>query len=184
MQSVTGNKAILKPFELIYDQKLINSRIAEIGREITNDYANETPVLLGVLKGCIVFLADLMRCIKLPVELEFVSATSYRQGEKQSKELKFESSVAIPLKGRHVLLVEGVVDSGRTVSVILKQLEQLKPASIEIVTLIDKPTCHRNKLNIKYKGFSMKNEFVIGYGLDNTQIYRNLPFIGRLIEQN
>ena len=172
----------LKPFELLLNQDRIGRRIAELGRQITSDYASETPVLVGVLKGCIVFLADLIRHIKLPLELEFVSAASYRRDTKREGQIVFGGAVAIPLQGRHVLLVEGVVDSGRTVSSILAEIDKMKPASVEIVTLIDKPICHRNRLDIKYRGFSLGNEFVIGYGLDNTQKYRNLPFIGRLIE--
>ncbi len=172
----------LKPFELLLDQKTISRRIAELGREITTAYQNKNPVLLGVLKGCIVFLADLMRHIKLPLEIEFVSAASYRKGMKPEEEVSFESSGHIPLKDRHVLVVEGVVDSGRTVSTILKHDNKMEPASIEIVTLIDKPASHRTKLNIAYKGFAVGNEFVIGFGLDNTQKYRNLPFIGKVID--
>ena len=94
----------------------------------------------------------------------------------------FEAPTHIPLKDRHILIVEGVVDSGRTVSTILKHVKKMEPASIEIVTLVDKPDSHRTKLDITYKGFSVGNEFVIGFGLDNTQKYRNLPFIGKVID--
>ncbi len=173
----------LKPFELVLDQQRIARRIAELGKRITRDYAGQTPVLLGVLKGCIVFIADLMRTIKLPMELEFVSAASYRHGTKQERKLVVSGEVPIPLKGRHVLVIEGVVDTGKTVSEILRQVRKQEPASVEVVTLIDKPASHRSKLDIKYKGFSIGNDFVIGFGLDNTQKYRNLPFIGRVIEQ-
>lgn len=164
-------------------QDKIAGRVTELGKQITGDYASETPVFLGVLKGCMVFMADLIRRVKLPLELEFVSAASYREGTKQAREVKFGGEISIPLEGRHILLVEGVVDSGRTISTILKQVKKKKPASVEVVTLIDKPACHRVKLEIKYRGFTLGNDFVIGYGLDNTQKYRNLPFVGRLIEQ-
>ena len=183
MNYTNAEKLGMKPFELLMDQDKIAHRVAELGKQITSDYASETPVFLGVLKGCLVFTADLIRRVKLPLELEFVSAASYREGTKQSKEVKFGGEVSIPLEGRHVLLVEGVVDSGKTISTILKHLKKKKPASVEVVTLIDKPTCHRVKLDIKYRGFTLGNDFVIGFGLDNTQKYRNLPFIGRLIEQ-
>ncbi|MEA3296894.1 MAG: hypoxanthine phosphoribosyltransferase [candidate division Zixibacteria bacterium] len=164
------------------DQHRIARRISELGNQISDDYANQTPVLLGVLKGCIVFLSDLMRSIQLPVELEFVSAASYQKGQKPNNQLVLAGPVSIPLKGRHVLIVEGVVDTGRTVATVLKQLTNLEPASIEVVTMVDKPASHRVKLDIKYKGFSVGNEFIIGYGLDNTQRYRNLPFIGKMID--
>jgi hypoxanthine phosphoribosyltransferase len=171
------------PFEVLLDQDQIARRIAEIGRQISNDYAAQTPVLVGVLKGGVLFLADLMREIKLPMELEFVSAASYRHGTTPSDNVVLGGDLSISLKGRHVLIVEGVVDSGKTVSAILEQIQKSRPASVEVVTLIDKPASHRMKLDIKYKGFSIGNDFVIGFGLDNTQKYRNLPFIGRVIEQ-
>jgi hypoxanthine phosphoribosyltransferase len=183
LTSVSEEKLQLKPFELVLDQRQIARRVEELGKRITRDYAGQTPVLLGVLKGCIVFIADLMRTVKLPMELEFVSAASYRRGTKQEHQLVLGGEVPIPLKGRHVLVVEGVVDTGKTVLAILRQVRKQEPASIEVVTLIDKPASHRTKLNIKYKGFSIGNDFVIGFGLDNTQKYRNLPFIGRVIEQ-
>ena len=182
MESADETNVELKPFELLLDQKTIERRIGEMGREITAAYRHKNPILLGVLKGCVVFLADLMRNIKLPLEIEFVAASSYRRGHSAEEKLLFEAPTHIPLKDRHVLIVEGVVDSGRTVSTILKHVKKMEPASIEIVTLVDKPASHRTKLDIAYKGFSVGNEFVIGFGLDNTQKYRNLPFIGKVID--
>ncbi len=172
-----------KPFELLLDQASIAKRVSELGKEITADYRGKHPVLLGVLKGCIIFLADLMRAINLSAELELVSASSYRKGKKQETDVLLASAVSIPLKDRHILIVEGVVDSGRTVSALSKELKKMEPASIEVVTLIDKPASHRRKLQIRYKGFTLRNDFVIGYGLDNTQKYRNLPFIGRMVDE-
>lgn len=183
MSTVTAKRTKAKPFELLIDQKQIARRIAELGSEITRDYAGEVPVLIGILKGCAVFMADLMREIKLPVELEFVSAASYRKGTKIGDDIQISGTINGTIKGRHVLLVEGIVDSGRTVTLIAEKLRKLEPASIQIVTLMDKPTAHRTKVDIKYRGFSIGNEFVIGFGLDNTQKYRNLPFIGRLLEE-
>lgn len=183
MKSLSEEKAQLVPFEVLLDQEQIAHRIAEMGKQITEDYADRTPVLVGVLKGGIVFLTDLMREIKLPMELEFVSAASYRQGTTPSDSVTLSGKLSISLRERHVLIVEGVVDSGKTVSAIIRQIRKLQPASIQVATLIDKPTSHRMKLDIKYRGFSIGNDFVIGFGLDNTQKYRNLPFIGRVIEQ-
>jgi len=172
----------LTPFELLLDKDTIASRVKELGKEITDDYANEAPIILGVLKGCLVFMADLIRVIKLPLEVEFVSAASYRQGIQRQDEVTVGGVSAIPLTGRHVLIVEGVVDTGKTVGTILDEIKKLEPASVEIVTLLDKPASHRTRLDLKYKGFTIGNEFVIGYGLDNTQKYRNLPFVGRVID--
>ena len=164
------------------DQETIARRVAELGGEISSEYEGKQPVLIGVLKGCVIFLADLMRHITIPVEVEFVSAASYRHGVHQDEEIIIGGGVSIDLKGRHVLLVEAIVDTGRTVSLILDKIGAMEPASIEIVTLLDKPTSHRTKLTVKYKGFSISNEFVIGYGMDNAQRFRNLPFIGRVVE--
>ena len=164
------------------DQETIASRVAELGGEISSAYEGKQPVLIGVLKGCVVFLSDLMRQITIPVEVEFVSAASYRHGIHRDEEVIIGGGVSIDLKGRHVLLVEAIVDTGRTVSLILDKVGAMEPASIEIVTLLDKPTSHRTKLTVKYKGFSISNEFVIGYGMDNAQRFRNLPFIGRVVE--
>ena len=168
---------------MLLNQDAIGKIVADIGHRITKDYAGETIVLVGILKGCIVFLADLMRHIKLPMELEFVSAASYRRGINQESDIVIGGGVEVPIRGRHVLLVDGVVDSARTVSTVQNRLLKEEPASLEIVTLLDKPASHRTRINIKYRGRAIGNEFVIGYGLDNTQRFRNLPFVGRLHEE-
>lgn len=180
--STLKENAKLTPFELLLDKDTIAGRVRDLGKEITEDYANQAPILLGVLKGCLVFLADLIRVIKLPLEVEFISAASYRQGIQQQDEVTLGGVSTIPLRGRHVLIVEGVVDTGNTVAKILVEIKKMEPASVEIVTLLDKPASHRTRLELKYKGFTIGNEFVIGYGLDNTQKYRNLPFVGRVID--
>lgn len=183
MKPPAPEKKQMQPFELLLNQDKISKRITELAEEINSDYDGHTPVLLGVLKGCVVFMADLMRSISLPMEIEFVSAASYRNGHDRDEKIQFGGAVPTTLKDRHVLVIEGIVDTGRTVSMILKQLAALEPASVEIVALLDKPASHRVGLDVKYKGFSIGNEFVIGYGLDNTQLYRNLPFIGKMIDQ-
>ena len=183
MSSVLSKKTSVRPFELLLDQRQIAKRISELGEQITTDYAGQVPVLIGVLKGCAIFMADLMRSIKLPVELEFIAAASYRNGPRIGDNIQLGGQLSVPIKGRHLLLVEGIVDSGRTVTVIMERLRKMDPTSIEIVTLMDKPGSHRTKIDIKYRGFSVGNEFVIGFGLDNTQKYRNLPFIGRLLDE-
>lgn len=182
MNLMSEKKIKRRPFELLLDQKRIAQRIAELGDEITQDYQGKKPLLIGILKGCVVFMSDLMREINLPIEMDFVSAASYHEGTKQNKDIFLNGSFSIPVKGKDVIIVEGIVDSGRTITSIMKELEKLEPASIAIVTLIDKPASHRWKLDIKYKGFLIGNEFVIGFGLDNAQEYRNLPFIGKMIE--
>lgn len=183
MDSVPSERTTAHPFELLLNKEQIARRVAELGQTITRDYAGETLVVVGVLKGCVVFLADLIRQIKLPLELEFISAASYRRGIRQEEDIIFGGGLDVRIKGRHVLLVEGVVDSARTVSIIRDKLNREEPASLEVVSLLDKPGSHRSSVKLKYKGFTVSNDFVIGYGLDNTQLYRNLPFVGRMIER-
>ena len=168
--------------EVLFTPERIARRISELGAQITSDYEGKEPVLVGVLKGGLVFLADLMRAINLPVEIDFVAAASSRESSSPPERVVLASSVSRPLRGRHLLVVEGVVDTGRTVNTIAGQLRLLEPASVAVVTLIDKPACHRTRVDIGYKGFSVGNDFVIGYGLDNAQRFRNLPYIGRVIE--
>lgn len=181
--SMSEDKTIAaKPFEILISRERIAERVAALGKQITSDYSSQSPVLLGVLKGCIAFLADLMRAIDLPLEVEFVSAASYRRGKQQEDNLLLGGPSPILLKNRPVLIVEGVVDSGRTVRAISNRVMREEPTSLEVVTLIDKPTSHRVELDVKYRGFTLGNEFVIGYGLDNTQKYRNLPYVGRMLD--
>jgi hypoxanthine phosphoribosyltransferase len=182
LDSLSGNQVQPVPFELVLDQNRLARRIEQLGRQINADYVGGQLVLLGVLKGCMIFIADLIRHIKLPIEVEFVSAATSRSGIRHEDDLVFTVGAAGSFRGRHVLIVEGVVDTGRTATVIMNRLGKMEPASCEIVTLLDKPGSHRTKIDIKYKGFSIGNDFVIGFGLDNAQKYRNLPFIGRVIE--
>ncbi len=158
-------------------------RVAELGKEISRDYADKAPIMLGVMKGCMVFLADLIRQLNIPLEVEYISTAWYRKGTAQSGKIVLSGTFNADLRGRHVLIVEGIIDSGRTINAILDHISSLEPASIELVTLLDKPGSHRKSVGAKYIGFSIGNEFVIGYGLDNAQKYRNLPYIGKVIEE-
>ncbi|UCD94143.1 MAG: hypoxanthine phosphoribosyltransferase, partial [Candidatus Zixiibacteriota bacterium] len=137
----------------------------------------------GVLKGCIIFLADLVRNINIPIELEFISASSYSNGRVPEDKVTMTGGPDVSLTGRHLIIVEGVVDSGRTISTIIDHLREQEPASIEIVTLLDKPKGRQMEVVIKYKGFDAGEDFVIGFGLDESQKYRNLPFVGKVIEE-
>jgi len=171
-----------KPFELLYPQNRIEAKIRELGRRISSDYAGKKPVLLGVLKGCFIFIADLVRTVTVPVEIDFVWAHSY--GDRVDPgQVKLFTGPIVPLKGRHVLLVEGVVDTGLTAQSILDSIRRMEPASVEIVTLLDKRGRREVDLAIKYAGFAVGDDFVIGYGLDHGEFYRNLPFIGKVIEK-
>jgi hypoxanthine phosphoribosyltransferase len=170
-------------FDLLYPQDKIARRIIEIGAEISRDYADKDPILIGVLKGCVIFLADLVRHINIPIELEFISASSYNGNFKPENQVMMSGGPKVSVRGRHLLLVEGVVDSGHTMASIIEWLKTQEPASVEIVTLLDKPACRKVAVDIKYIGFDAGENFVIGFGLDAAQKYRNLPFIGKVVEK-
>ncbi len=173
-----------RKFELIYSQDKIAQRIRELGNQISRDYKDREPVLIGVLKGCILFFADLIREISVPIELEFVNASSYNGGIEPDEDVVMGGGPKISLTGRHVLLVEGVVDSGHTAVEIIKRIKLEEPASVEMVSLLNKPKCRKMPVDVKYVGFEAEDYFVIGYGLDQGQKYRNLPFIGRVLNNN
>ncbi|PKK83405.1 MAG: hypoxanthine phosphoribosyltransferase [candidate division Zixibacteria bacterium HGW-Zixibacteria-1] len=173
----------LQKFELLLPQDKIAQAIKRLGKQISRDYKNREPIMIGILKGCIVFMADLIRNISIPIEVEFISATSYSNGQTRDEKVDMYGGPDTPLAGRHLLIVEGVVDSGRTAQTIIKQLKKQEPASIEIVTLLDKSKCRQVDIDIKYRGFDVGDDFVIGFGLDESQKYRNLPFIGKVINE-
>jgi hypoxanthine phosphoribosyltransferase len=170
-----------KPFELLFPQNEITRAISDLGRKISEDYEGKNPILLGVLKGCFVFIADLVRAISVPSEVEFISAHSYGSGDMPG-ELTLSGGPQISLAGRHILMVEGVVDTGRTAVSIKESLKSMEPASVEIVTLLNKTGRRELDIYIKYSGFTIEKDFVIGYGLDHNQLYRNLPFIGKIVK--
>lgn len=172
-----------QPFELLYPQDRIEKQIRGLGGRLARDYAGKNPVFLGVLKGCFIFLADLVRAVNIPMEVEFISAHSYGD-DMQPGKLTLSGGPDVSLRGRHVLLVEAVVDTGRTAKRILELLKTLEPASVEIVTLLNKTGRREDhELQVKYAGIEVNNDFVIGYGLDHGQFYRNLPFIGKVIDK-
>ncbi len=167
---------------MLFRRDEILQRVREMGEEISRDYEGATPVLVGALKGCFVFMADLARAISVPLEMEFISAASYREGSVQDDTIAVGPSPILPIRGRDVLLVEGVVDTGRTANAILKRLAIDEPKSLETVTLLRKKSGAKLDKEPKYVGFEVEDLFVVGYGLDYSQLYRNLNFIGHVPE--
>ena len=157
----------------------IAKRVRRLGQEISAAYADidQPLVLVVILKGAAVFAADLLRSLSIPAELEFVRASSYGGGTSSSGRVKFAHLVEGPLTGRHLLLVEDIVDSGRTINVIVKELNRLKPASVRLATLLDRPARREVEVQIDFTGFVIPDRFVIGYGLDYAGLYRELPGI-------
>ncbi len=159
---------------VLISQDEITRRVAELGEEITSDYAGRPPLLIGVLKGAFVFMADLARAIRLPVEMDFMAVSSYGTATKTSGIVRIVKDLDVDLVDRHVLIVEDIVDSGLTLSYLRKGLSAQNPASLEICALLLKTDQQRVDLKIPYVGFEIPPDFVVGYGLDVAEVYRNL----------
>lgn len=157
----------------------IAKRVRRLGLEISEEYAglDQPLVMVVVLKGAAVFAADLLRSLSIPAELEFVRASSYGSGTASTGRVKFAHLVEGPLTGRHIVLVEDIVDSGRTINVIVRELRRLRPASVRLATLLDRPARRELPVDIHFTGFVIPDRFVIGYGLDYAGLYRELPGI-------
>jgi hypoxanthine phosphoribosyltransferase len=160
----------------------IQERIQELAAEIDRDYPQGPVYLVGILKGAIVFLADLVRAMKTPARLEFVGISSYGRGKTSSGEVRFTKDLDTSLEGRDVIVVEDIVDSGITLSYLVQVFQQRHPKSLRIATLLDKPERRQRPVHVDYVGFKIPDEFVVGYGLDFAEDYRNLPDICVLSE--
>ena len=165
---------------VLLSEEEIRAKCKEMGARISQDYKGKNLMLVTVLKGAVVFLADLMRAIDVPAEIDFMVVSSYGSGVKSSGVVKIVKDLDVPLAGKDLLIVEDILDSGLTLSYIKELLESRGPASIKIATLLDKPSRRKVDLVADYIGFSVPDEFVIGYGLDYDEKYRNLPYIGIL----
>ena len=158
----------------------IKDKIAVLAKEIDHDYAGREPLLVGVLKGAAMFMSDLARALERPSTMEFMAVSSYGSSTTSSGVVRILKDLDRDIAGQHVLIVEDIIDSGLTLSWLLKNLASRQPASIEIVALLRKPDAIKVEVPVKYVGFDIPNEFVVGYGLDYGERYRDLPYIGRL----
>jgi hypoxanthine phosphoribosyltransferase len=166
--------------EILIDEETLQRRVDELGAQISEDYRGRDLLLVGVLKGAIFFMADLMRRISLPCEVDFMAISSYGSGVDSSGVVRILKDLDVPVEDRNVLVVEDIVDSGLTLSYLVRNLEARRPASVDICTLLAKPERRENDVACRYVGFEIPNRFVIGYGLDFAERYRNLPYIGVL----
>ena len=166
--------------EVLVDSDAIARKVAELGAQIGRDYAGKDPVLVSILKGALPFLADLMRQIPISLSLDFLEVSSYGEGTETSGVVRILKDLAHPIEGRHVIVVEDILDTGFTLRYVIEHLQQQKPASLKLVTLLDKPARRIVPIDIDYRGFEIPDRFVVGYGLDYGERYRNLPFIGVL----
>ncbi|MGA6829032.1 hypoxanthine phosphoribosyltransferase [Nitrospira sp. NS4] len=164
----------------VVTQEQMRARIREMGKQISTDYAGKDLVLVGVLKGAYAFYADLARAIRIPIRVDFIIVTSYGSKAKTSGKVKLVTELTEEIKGKDVLLVEDIVDSGLTVQYLVKTLSKRKPRSIKVCTLLSKPERREVEVQIDYEGFKIPNKYVVGYGLDYQQKYRNLPYLAVL----
>ncbi len=166
--------------EVLFTPKEIQQRVLELGQEIAHDYEGCQPLLVGVLKGVFPFMADLLRAITIPVEVDFMAITSYDAEARDQGFVRLQKDLDAPIDGRHVLFVEDVIDTGLTLNYLLRNLKARNPATLKVCTLFDKPKRRLINIPIRYKGFDLPDRFVVGYGLDYRELYRNLPFVGIL----
>ncbi len=176
-----GNNVLDKDIAyILIDAETLRQRVAELAHYIDEQYAGQDLLLIAVLKGSVVFMADLMRAINIPHEIDFMATSSYGTEVQTSGVVRILKDLNKPIEGRHVVLVEDIIDSGHTLAYLTRILAARNPASLGIVTLLDKPERREVETTVDWTGFSIPNEFVIGYGLDFNEKYRNLPYIGVL----
>ena len=166
--------------EILIDEDRLKSRVLELGEEISADYAGRDLLLIGVLKGAVFFMADLMRTLTIPCEIDFMAISSYGAQTDSSGVVRILKDLDINIEGRDVLVVEDIIDSGLTLSYLMRNLESREPASLEVCALLTKPERREIDVPVRYIGFEIPNRFVIGYGLDFAERYRNLPYVGVL----
>lgn len=167
--------------EILFTEQQLKDRVAQLGKEISRDYAGKEPVLLvSVLRGSYIFMADLSRAIDIPVQIDFMSVSSYGKGTSTSGQVEIKKDLSDSIEGVHVIVVEDILDSGNTLSYLLHVLSARHPASISLCTLLDKPERREKPIQADYVGFTVPNAFIVGYGLDYAEKYRNLPYIGVL----
>jgi hypoxanthine phosphoribosyltransferase len=166
--------------EILIDEETLAARVAQLGAEVSADYEGRDLLLIGVLKGAVFFMADLMRHLTVPCEVDFMAISSYGASTDSSGIVRILKDLDINIEGRHVLVVEDIIDSGLTLSYLMRNLESREPASLEVCALLTKPARREIDVPVRYVGFEIPNKFVVGYGLDFGERYRNLPYVGVL----
>ncbi|MCQ4769399.1 hypoxanthine phosphoribosyltransferase [Intestinimonas massiliensis] len=165
---------------ILFNEEQLKARVREIAGQIDRDFAGKEPMLISVLRGSFIFMADLMRSITLPCTVDFMAVSSYGAGTTSSGQVKITKDLSESIEGRDIIVVEDILDSGNTLSYLLQILQARHPASMKLCTLLDKPDRRIKPVHVDYSGFSIPDEFVVGYGLDFAEKYRNLPYIGVL----
>lgn len=165
---------------VLYSEQDLKTRIAELGKQLAADYADKEPIFIGVLKGVVNFFTDMVQATPIRCEYDFMAVSSYGSNTSSSGNVRLLKDVSSDIKGRHVIILEDILDSGATLQFVRNRLLSMGPASLKICTLLDKPERRKVDIYADYIGFTVPNEFVVGYGLDYKEFYRNLPFIGVL----
>ncbi|MEL6189578.1 MAG: hypoxanthine phosphoribosyltransferase [Myxococcota bacterium] len=168
------------PPEVLISQAAIDARVREMGTEITRCYDGQEVVVIGILNGSFMFMADLVRCMELPVRCEFLGLSSYGDATESSGVVAITKDLGASIEGKHVLVVEDIVDTGLTLAYLLDNLGTRKPASLRIATLLSKPARRQVRIDVDFLGFTIEDRFVVGYGLDRAGLFRNLPYIGAM----
>lgn len=166
--------------EVLYSEEQIRQKVKELGVRLTKDFEGRNPLVICILKGAFIFMSDLVKEIKIPLEIDFMAVSSYGQSTISSGVVKIIKDLDVSVEGRDVIIVEDIIDSGLTLSYLIDVLERRNAATVTVATLFDKPARRTVELEPDYKGYTLPDEFVVGYGLDYSEKYRNLPFIGIL----
>lgn len=166
--------------EILLSAEKISRRVAELGAEIARDHAGKDLILIGILKGACLFLADLIRQIDEPLQLEFMAVSSYGKALRSTGEVKIVKDLDVSVEGKHLIVVEDIIDTGLTLSYLLENLRSRGAASVKLAALLDKPEPRQSAVKVDYIGFEVPNKFLVGYGLDAAERYRNLPFVAVL----
>ncbi|RMG90511.1 MAG: hypoxanthine phosphoribosyltransferase [Chloroflexi bacterium] len=166
--------------QILVTPEQLEAKVRELGERISQDYEDKNPLLIGVLKGVFPFMADLVRMITIPHEVDFMAVSSYSRETRRQGLVRLEKDLGESIRGRHVLFVEDMIDTGLTLSYLLRNLRSREPATLEVCAIFNKPQRRLIDIPIKYKGFDLPDKFVVGYGLDYREQYRNLPFVGLL----
>jgi hypoxanthine phosphoribosyltransferase len=169
--------------DILIDEKTLQERVIGIAKELSEEYKDKNPLVICVLKGAVVFMADLIKHMDIPLEIDFMAVSSYGSETKTTGEVRILKDLDKSVDGRHLIIVEDIVDSGFTLSYLIKMFKDRNIKSVRVCTLLDKPERRKSGVNIHYVGFVVPDEFVVGYGLDYAEKYRNLPFIGVLKEE-
>ena len=166
--------------EVLVSEEELSKKVRELGEKITKDYEGKDLILVGILKGAAIFMADLARCIDLPITLEFLAVSSYGNSTESSGVVKIVKDIDTNVEGKHILVVEDIIDTGLTLSYITDNLKKRGAKSVKICTLLDKPERRKAEVSVEYRGFIIPDEFVVGYGIDYAEQYRNLPYVSSL----